>query len=168
MPSFDDDAAQKTVTELDVPSSETPKRVAAYWQSKCSIDEIPFRGDIDPVDMARDLPRVFLVEVIGGGTDFFYRLAGEEVCQLHRQPLRGKRVEDILSPEVSTIVRDQYRGVVAVRRPNFSTFRVWTKDYRLWNYERALLPLRGSAGGVEVLLGAIGTPGAGGAAARVI
>jgi hypothetical protein len=56
-----------------------------YWRGRRGDRPAPLRSDIDPVDFARVLPRVFIAEL--RAKDVVFRLAGEAICELHGRAL---------------------------------------------------------------------------------
>ena len=146
----------ESVESVRQPSSRTLNELLDYWASLCRGEAFPRREDLDPVDIPQLLPAVFLVQVPKAETeDYVFRLAGEEVCAVHGQPLRGKTVAHIMCPETADVVRAQYTEMAKDPRPRFIRFRMPTGQGRYWDYERALLPCCDDTGQVTVLLGGV-------------
>lgn len=143
------------IQEIDRPSSAALTELVAYWESKRHGAALPTRSAIEPTEIPRLLSKVFLVEVLDGGEDFRYRLAGTEVDSLHGQSLSGKRVGDISSPEVASLVRRQYQEAVAAAAPSCHAIRVLAEDGKYWSYERVLLPLTTDGRTISLLLGGV-------------
>src|SRR5258708_8692764 len=55
------------------------RRLAAYWLSKCTADRLPSRAAILPEEIVRDLPFVYLVDVLDEPPPFRFRLVGTQV-----------------------------------------------------------------------------------------
>ncbi len=51
----------------------------AYWNSKCSGEQLPARSDIDPLDIPLLLPQVILLDVRKDSWDFRFRLIGTNI-----------------------------------------------------------------------------------------
>jgi PAS domain len=56
------------------------RRLAAYWLSKCAGERVPRRTDILPEEIVRDLPFVYLVDVLQESLAFRFRLVGTQVA----------------------------------------------------------------------------------------
>lgn len=115
----------------------------AYWDAKRAGRRFPARADIDPLELAPWLANVFLVEIdrSGDGPRFRYRLSGTAVDEIHNQTLTGKTPGDIKTPEVASIVEQQYEEVFASRRPRCDRLTLLGQDGSYWAYERLILPL---------------------------
>ncbi len=87
-------------------------RFVAYWIAKAAGRTMPAFADIDAVEVAWALPRVYVLRVIDGGADFVYRLAGESINQRSQGGVTGKRVTDLLAPESAAGVIERWRQVV--------------------------------------------------------
>ncbi|HVI90552.1 MAG TPA: PAS domain-containing protein [Dongiaceae bacterium] len=59
-----------------------------YWQV-IKTDRLPSRLDIDPIDIPDLLPNIMLLDVLEGGKDFRYRLAGTAVERNFGAPIKG-------------------------------------------------------------------------------
>lgn len=146
----------KDAESVSQPSSRTLNALVDYWTSLCRGEAFPRREDLDPVDIPQLLPAIFLVQVPTAETeDYVFRLAGEDVCALYGQPLRGKTVSDILCPEMVDLVRAQYTEMVKDPRPRFIRFKMLKGQGRYYDCERALLPFCDDTGRVTVLLGGV-------------
>lgn len=59
-----------------------------YWRLRAMAGHAPARTQINPADLARLLPQVFILGRQGPG-QYVFRLAGELLVDLHADPLRG-------------------------------------------------------------------------------
>lgn len=124
----------------------------SYWVGKIQGEEIPAKSDIDPIDVPKLLPYIFLVEVSRNPYDFRYRLSGTAVDHLHNQVLTGKTVDEIESKEVAELVKQQYLSVVESRQPVCHINKIMAEDGKYWSYERLILPLSPDGKIVDMLL----------------
>jgi hypothetical protein len=105
------------------PSSKEPPLVAGmrgYWTRKRGARPMPRRQDIIPSEIKEWLPFVLLVEVIGGGTDFRYRLVGTQLHKYFQGVPTGKLMSEALAPFGEETVRrtlETYRSVLTLGEP---------------------------------------------------
>lgn len=89
----------------------------SYWQA-IKDDRLPSRLDIDPVDIPDLLPNVMLLDVLDGGRDFRYRLAGTAVERNFGAPIKGLSLASIVEafPSIKPVLEVK-RGCVATASP---------------------------------------------------
>ena len=75
------------------------RQIFDYWRSKCAGRPMPARGDIRPVEIARLLPYVSLIDVRPEDQRLRVRLAGTQLREIYGRDITGSFVEDI---DVST------------------------------------------------------------------
>lgn len=97
-----------------------------YWQSLCKPG-LPNRRDIDPVDIPELLANIMLLDVVDGGTDFRYRLAGTAVEHNFGASIRGLSLSDIVQtfPSIKPVL-DVKRHCVATASPYACDAAVFT------------------------------------------
>jgi hypothetical protein len=66
-----------------------------YW-SRLAAARLPRRGEIDPVAIQEVLSNVMMLDVLDGGRDFRYRLAGSTVERNFGSSVKGVLLSDIL------------------------------------------------------------------------
>jgi hypothetical protein len=83
-----------------------------YWQSLAQ-DRLPGRKDLDPVAIPELLPNIMLLDVLEGGRDFRYRLAGTEVEHNFGTSIKGLLLGDIVQafPSIMPILEVKRRCV---------------------------------------------------------
>jgi hypothetical protein len=135
--------------ELDVDCGRYPEidRLLAYWRAKKGERVFPSRADIDPLEFARELPRVMMVEVTTDPLEFRYRVAGTGLFAMHGQELTGKRARDLQPPEFGALIHRHYTEAVERRAPILHVIEL-TVDYLATSYARIILPL--SSDGVAI------------------
>lgn len=90
-----------------------------YWRGKRGERSMPSPDDIDPVEFARYLPNLQLIQVDHDPLDFSYRLLGECVAEAFGGNRKGFRVRDLdsLRPGFGSMVFELFSAIVAQRRP---------------------------------------------------
>lgn len=89
----------------------------AHWNSLCDGRAMPQRDDFDPVQVPRLLASICLVEVIDGGRDYFYRVAGSRLEELSGQKLQNKRFSEIVHTEARNSMQATCEACVQSARP---------------------------------------------------
>jgi hypothetical protein len=91
-----------------------------YWRAKAACRAMPSRADIDPIDIARLLPDVMLVEREPGGR-YRYRLIGTENARAQGINATGRYLDEVLpGPEYRAHVLALYDECVRERRALYS------------------------------------------------
>jgi len=135
----------------------------AYWKSRSPEGRMPARADIDPLDIPRLLPFLYLVDVeylaaphLGAtGTQhrFRYRLVGTGIVERNGGDPTGRYLDDFENrPFHETIVAD-YARCAAEKRPVAASRRFMDASGRHWPYQRLVLPLSEDGDKVNMLLG---------------
>ena len=126
----------------------------AYWNRRRGDRPAPTRSDIEPSDIRRLLPSVFICEV-AKGDEMMFRLAGTGVCSLMGKELKG-------SPLTALWFRDGRRNAnraalaVAFRAaPVVKSLEGLSKGGRVLQAELLMLPVTGPSGLHDRLVGVL-------------
>lgn len=114
---------------------------------------IPHRDDFDPASVSRHLRKIYLYRYEPSEEDFVCRLAGEAINDAWQERLKGKRLVDVVSKLHHAEGLARWRAVIEEPRIQYGVFSDMTPlgDNRVG--ERMILPLRGSSGRGEYVLG---------------
>jgi hypothetical protein len=142
------------------PQSEEPALLAdvrRYWERKRGSGAMPSRRDIIPSEIRSHLPSVLLVDVIGDGEDFRYRLVGTRLHDYFPEVPTGKLMSALLAPFGHDTVQgtlDVYRTVMKERRPQrIKGDGAWYgQDPKL--FDAVLAPLSDDGDHVNMIFGA--------------
>jgi hypothetical protein len=128
--------------ELDIDCKRYPEIdfVLAYWREKKGDRTFPSRADIDPLEFAKMLPRVMMVEVSYDPLEFRYRVAGTGLFAMHGQELTGKLARELDPPEFGALIHGHYVEVITRRVPILHLIDL-TLDFLATSYARLILPL---------------------------
>jgi hypothetical protein len=90
-----------------------------YWYAKRGDRRMPRPQDMDPVDFARHMPNLMMIQVDYDPIRLTYRLIGEEVAHVHGSNHRGREVRDIddKHPNLGSLLHELYSAVAMLRRP---------------------------------------------------
>lgn len=111
-----------------------------YWTRQRGSQPLPLRSAIEPADIARILPDVFILEH-NGAADPLFRLAGTRICAQFGRELKGLTFGTLFAPDLRGKVMRIARNVMAQAAP--ATMRIHLVDGTLDTTEAeiVLLPL---------------------------
>jgi len=124
----------------------------AYWHCKGGGKSMPSRGDLDPLEIPRLLPSLFLVDVVPGDRRRFrFRLVGTRIAQLEGE-ITNKFLDELVPPETAMArhYEDTAEGRIYVRR---ETLRWHPRERAHVNYDVLLLPLSRDEATIDMLFG---------------
>ena len=126
-----------------------------YWDSKRRGRAMPQRPDIDPTEIARLLPHIFMVDVERDPLRFRYRLIGTAICEFLGRDFTGRIVDATnYRPEQAAELQKIYGAVVETARPVACKGTIFYVPGREWLLTEAiLLPLGKDGINVDIILG---------------
>jgi hypothetical protein len=128
--------------------SDRLRQVYAYWASKIVGGRLPARAAIDPTEIPRLLPFVFLVDVERDPQRFRFRLVGTQICAWAGRDATGLYTDEpAFGPKGAALAR-QYAEVVARRRSLYIEQPAGRPERDFIFYDKLVLPL--SADGAQV------------------
>jgi hypothetical protein len=124
----------------------------AYWLARCGGKRVPARADIDPVEIHRFLPNIFMMDVIDGGTRFRYRLIGTALGR-GLGDYSGRYVDEALPPAQYAIYHAKYQRVVHELAVIYEAVRVFWQEGPPILFRRLMLPLSDDQRTANILFG---------------
>jgi hypothetical protein len=124
----------------------------AHWLAKRGGKRVPARADIDPVEIHRFLPNIFMMDVIDGGRRFRYRLVGTAVGNALGD-YSGRYVDEALPPAQYAIYHVKYQRVVHELAMIYEAVRVFWQDGPPVVFRRLMLPLSDDQITANILFG---------------
>lgn len=129
------------------------KELLEYWVSKCENGKYPRRPDIEPGEITRILPYIFMVERSDSGkSDYRFLLVGTEIVKVEGECTGQMLSEFFPDREKYADVWKQYdescKGRIHVRYQSLG----WKGKQHI-EYETVLLPLYGDDEDVRYLIG---------------
>jgi hypothetical protein len=114
-----------------------------YWFAKRGDRRMPSPGDMDPVDFARYMPNLMMLQVDYEPFRLTYRLIGEKVAITHGANLKGRSVLDVNehTPKLGTMLFELYKAVAELRRPVGVGGQLNFAGLGLMDFEGAYMPL---------------------------
>jgi len=122
-----------------------------YWSGRCNGACLPARRDIDPLDIPALLPHLMLIDVEPSAV-LRFRLVGTALVRHLGRDTTGLTVaEGYLGADWEQIHED-YRYVIAKRRPCLRHNQGVDRHRRTFDYQRLLLPLATDGASVDMIL----------------
>lgn len=132
-----------------------------YWWSVKPEDGLPGRQDIDPLDVPRLLPWLYLIDVVpaegplAAERAFRYcvRLFGTGLVEKFQCDVTGRWLDGLYpEPHISRMIAG-YDEVVAARRPLRADFVIPVEGREFLNFRRVACPLASDHRTVDMLVG---------------
>lgn len=117
--------------------------VLNYWYSRRGDRRMPRPQDIDPVDFARHMPKLMMIQVDHDPFTLTYRLIGEEVAHVHGKNHRGCAILDVneTRPNLGSLLHELFKAVALLRRPVGVGGNMEFLGRGYMNFEAAYMPL---------------------------
>ncbi len=127
------------------------RSVHRWWLAK-SAGDIPDRADLDPADLKRLLPNLFIADVEHAPFRIRYRLMGTRAIEATGMDLTGRYLDELMPADIEEPWMDHYRRACETRRPMLGAAEVPTTSGSRFTYEFGLFPLRKGGTAVEQFL----------------
>ncbi len=126
-----------------------------YWKSKRgSTTDIPFKADLDPIDMGvlGILPNIWLAEISGSDRPR-YRLAGESINAVFHRSLRGASIDEVYDRETANRVMRRWDRMAREHLASVVLGTVCPDRSTAYLGERIILPARDDDGQCTFVIG---------------
>ncbi len=130
-----------------------PDEFLGYWNLICGLDGLPGRQDMDPIDIPRMLPYVFLVDVLNKTNDFRYRLVGTDIVKNTKRDFTGALLSDIQDVGSQNELIQLYRQCVSNKAPVTGKLNFTTRGGVENHYDVAVTPLASDGQTIDMLFG---------------
>lgn len=127
-----------------------------YWTRKCAGRPMPARRDIDPAEIVKILPHVFLLDVRQRPLDFRYRLIGTKMDEHMTQRYTGRWMSQIPHQAPPSRIWANCRRVVTERRPICGDTPYVGKNKEFLTTEDLIMPLADDGRTVDMLFVTVG------------
>jgi hypothetical protein len=134
------------------------REVKDYWDAKRGARAMPRRADIDPHELRRHLPFLWLVDVLPGAQDFRFRLIGTGITEQLGRDSTGKTLREVYTPTGPAVLKWALAictNAVRLQRPvvGYGTLRPLDKEFVA--FQSLHLPLSEDGERVGMLFGRI-------------
>jgi hypothetical protein len=126
--------------------------VVNYWCAKRKGRAMPARHDIDPLELRRLLPNIYLIDVVKPSL-YRYRLIGTTISNRLRGDATGSFADEAMFGEHAHLIIDMYDHVVESRSPIINRARSFWTEVDWLNYTSVLMPLSPDGENVTMMLG---------------
>lgn len=121
--------------------AEQVRQVYQYWKDKCAGRTMPQRRDVDPLDIARHLPNITLVDVVPDTRRYVYRVVGTREVDARGADPTGHSVLDSYFCSSRDAALVGYDRVCSERRPLFRDGQFFAESGRRTGRQTIFLPL---------------------------
>jgi len=130
-------------------STQPLRDLLAFWQGRCSVDDIPLSADVAPQDIRTWMPNILVMQALSDER-FVYAFYGRSFTRAFGETQLGQTL-DRLPADQRLVLHEEYRRACVERRP---VARVYTAEFdgETQTWERLVLPLRSDAETVDKLL----------------
>jgi len=126
-----------------------------YWEGKRAGRTFPRRADIDPIELARHLPNIVLIDVEQHPLRLRYRLIGTAITQAMQRDSTGKYYDEIYPEEILGGIYQSFRWMIDHRRPLRTHGEAFYPDRNFYEYEALNLPLATDGEDIDMVLGGL-------------
>ena len=148
---------QGEIRRLDTGSARLDA-LRAYWLARRSESRLPGRRDIDPVDLPRHLATMMLIDGLGKGGRYRFRLVGTRLSTLMVRDPTNRHLDDVLGEGELESFEDLLGHVAVTREPvPVRGHLVWTSGWSV-PVEWMFLPLASDGGTVDMVLACVDLP----------
>ena len=137
--------------ETGIISSERLREIYGYWRSKIADGRLPARAAINPLDIPKLLPFVFLVDVERDPQRFRFRLIGTQICAWAGRDTTGMYTDEERYGERGPSITREYGEVVARRQPIYREQKARIPERDFMFYQKLILPLSCDGEHVDML-----------------
>jgi hypothetical protein len=128
------------------------RQLHEYWRSKGGNRHLPARADIDPVELARHLGHLYMIDVLAAPRCFRYRLVGVHITQAIDADPTGLFLDEAIECEALPDAAETLQWVVEERAPLRLSGRTRLPTQSSIGFEALKLPLASDGINVDVIL----------------
>ncbi|PKQ09237.1 MAG: PAS domain-containing protein [Alphaproteobacteria bacterium HGW-Alphaproteobacteria-12] len=132
---------------------KTNQALFDYWNAIRAGRPAPRRSEIEPGNIRRILPYVFILERKDRG-DYRFRLAGTGLCSVYGMEFRGHNMLSMWQDDCVENLKQALEDVTREATISVVEYTATTNDRREATFEMILLPLAHEDGSVSRVLGA--------------
>jgi hypothetical protein len=138
-----------TWTDPEECLSDLVKLLHSWWEAARGESDIPDRADLQPEEMRRLLPYLFIADAEHDPFRVRYRLMGTRAVEVTGFDVTGHYLDELLNAEPDQPWMDHYKRAYLTRKPLLGATTVPTSVGKLFTYEFGIFPLRRGGTTVE-------------------
>jgi hypothetical protein len=131
---------------------KTTQALFDYWNAIRAGRPAPLRSEIEPGDIRRILPYVFILERQDENT-YRFRLAGTGLCSVYSMEFRGHNMLSMWQEDCLSSLKHALRDVTLNASISIVEYTATTNEQREATFEMILLPLAQDNGAITRVLG---------------
>lgn len=130
----------------------TLRTLFEYWDGQRPVPgRLPARRDIDPLDIPKLLPCIYVLDVERDPMRFRFRLVGTSIIDWFKRDATGMYMDDPEYGRQVEVILTHYLEVVDAARPRYDHHHSPQLDARYRNYARLMCPLATDGKTVDML-----------------
>ena len=138
------EARARTAIALDALEHPLVKKALEVWRAQCRGRRMPAKADMSPRALIGLLANTALLRVVDGGTEFVFRVVGDQIAVQQGAQFQGKNMAEIdaMLPGHGSVLKRIYQSVMAAGAP--LAFRGWylrPADQHPFCHEVVILPV---------------------------
>ncbi len=133
---------KRNLARADI-ESPLVRELDGYWHGKLAGRAFPAKSDIDPAEIKRLLPNIFIAEIEQREPlRVRYRLTGTELVRFNEFDLTGKFLDQsVFETTLFGDLVDQYRRLIETGHPLYGIGEYESRDKSIVPYDWAKFPL---------------------------
>ncbi|MDJ0948683.1 MAG: PAS domain-containing protein [Alphaproteobacteria bacterium] len=133
------------------------RELYAYWAAKKPKDGLPSRKQVDPIDISKLLPRIFLADVVwdAGKPRIRFRLVGSTLVERFGRDISGLWMDEAYDDDYLQEVLPGYLEMVETRKPHYARLTATYADKEHMTYCRLICPLASDGQNIDMIIGFI-------------
>lgn len=136
-------------------ASEDLVRLARHCAELAGDKALADWHQFHPKNVPWMLGRLYVIEVLDGGADFFFRLSGVLMKEIYGTELENVRLSQLNNGAMRDALKTNYHKIVVTGEPVFQKAVLrWRVGFDI-HVQRLLIPFTGPGGGVHTILGGI-------------
>ena len=129
------------------------KRAYSYVMSIRRPGMLPAKSSLDPIKMKDWLANIELIDVLDGGANFQYRVAGSVIEDIFHRRMHRKNLDNIFSGNVLDFKKTIFTRCAKERKVILSNGNLERNSTNLASFERILIPMSENGEIVDTLFG---------------
>jgi hypothetical protein len=130
-------------------------RLARHCEKLADGREMPHWRDFRPTDVPWMIGRLYLVEVLDGGADYYFKLSGSLMKEIYGTEPEKKRLSEMIDCGLTRTLRANYDAIVATRKPFYLRGELRWPEGQCIHVERLLVPFCNEGDTPVMILGAV-------------
>jgi hypothetical protein len=142
----------ETWTSMEQVPHERIRELALHWDARRAGRRAPSRDDIEPLELGRCLPSIFLLEV-QPDMRFYIRLVGTHVAEALGKDSTGRLLDEVMPPAHYAWLHEEMTDVVLHFSVRYRIADMAWRDRPFSRFHRWMAPLSADQSRVNMIIG---------------